>query len=84
MKTITQATPVTQVALPTYRFVVELASEELTYDDELNEIPTEHQIIEVTVLEPTRKAIVDLLTEKGYLYKWGLVSYWVPQKCEEF
>lgn len=84
MDILTQVADATQVTQVAYRFLVELALCELTYDDELNEVPTDYQIVDVVVNEPTEQAIFNLLKERGYLQKWGVVSYWQEQEGDEF
>ena len=68
----------------TYRYWVELASHESTIDDEFNEVPRWFETFDVVVSQPTLFAIEKLLTERGYLKGWSIVSFWVPDFNEPF
>ena len=87
--TMAQVTPVTQVTISTteatggvksYRYLAELASNELDFEG----VPERFLTVDAMVLEPSETAILELLGEKGLLKDWGLVSFWIPEDCDEF
>jgi len=58
----------------TYRYFVELASNELGYEG----VPERFRIVDVVVMEPTQEAIESLIAAAGWLDGWRIVSNWVP------
>lgn len=69
-----------QVVGNSYRYMVELASNELDFEG----VPESYTTVDVMVAEPNKAAILELLAEKGLLKNWGMVSYWIPEDCAEF
>lgn len=84
-----QVTQVTQVTInapeatggvTSYRYLAELASNELDEEG----VPERFLTVDAMVVEPTEQAILELLSEKGWLKHWGLVSYWQEENGDEF
>jgi len=81
MMTLLSASETKTVKLPTYRYLVQLASYQL---DHLG-VPEHVQLLDVVVLEPTLEAIISLVTATGWLDSFTMVSYWIPADgCLEF
>lgn len=64
----------------TYRYMVELASDELDYEG----VPERFITVDVVVTEPTPEAIALLLKSASWLEGYTIVSYWQPDGCTEF
>lgn len=64
----------------TYRYLVELASNQVDHDG----VPVCHRIVDVVVLENTLEAIKAVITAAGYLCGYTIVAYWIPSDCTEF
>ncbi len=57
-----------------YRFFVELWSRQVDEEG----YPVETDLADVLVVEPTLKAIINLLSAKGLLEMWQIVDHWQP------
>ena len=64
----------------TYRYLVELASNQLDYDG----VPESHQIVDVVVLENKLEAIKAVIAAANWLSDYTIVAHWLPSDCAEF
>ncbi len=62
----------------TYRYFVELASNELELDRNGIPVPKRYQIVDVVVLENTKAAIETAITVAGWLEGYSMVAHWLP------
>lgn len=74
----------TATATQAFRYLVELASNELELDRFGELVPSDYKTLDVVVEFPTIEAITALLQEGGYLNDWGIVGYSVPSDCDCF
>lgn len=72
--------PAVQKTERTYRYFVELASDELDYEG----VPESYQIVDVVVGQPTEEEIQALIAATGWLKGYTMVSHWTPEDCTEF
>jgi len=68
----------------TYRYLVEMASNELELDRDGIPVPKHLQIVDVVVTEPGVKAIKALIAATDWLSGYTTVSHWIPSDCSEF
>jgi len=64
----------------TYRYLVELVSNQLDYKG----VPESHKIVDVVVLENTLEAIKAVIAAANWLSDCIIVSYWLPSDSAEF
>jgi len=64
----------------TYRYFVELASDELDFEG----VPERFKIVDVVVTEPTEAAIKTLVAATHWLKGYTMVSHWIPDDCDCF
>lgn len=67
-----------------YRYLVELVSIEQELDSQEVPVPKNIETVDLCVAQPTKEAIALLLSVKGYLEKYQIASYWVPEDCDCF
>jgi hypothetical protein len=67
-----------------YRYKVDLVSIEQELDSQEVPVPKHIETVDLCVAEPTEEAIALLLSVKGYLKNYQIVSYWVPEDCDCF
>ncbi|MGL5922156.1 hypothetical protein [Chroococcidiopsis sp.] len=70
--------------IQTYRYFVQLITVAQTIDDDFYQVPVDHKVLDVVVVEQGAKAIEELLEEKGYLKGWKIVCFWQPEECDCF
>ena len=67
-----------------YRYMVQLASNELELECEGVPVPANYKMVDVVVSDPNPDAIATLLQAAGLLDGWGIVSHWSPEDCDCF
>lgn len=61
-----------------YRFFVELASNEVELDAYDQAVPVAFKTLDILVVEPTIEAIRKLVAAQNWLSDWSIVDYWQP------
>lgn len=78
MSTSYLTAPKAEKSQRTYRYMCQLASNELELDCDGIPVPKHFQIVDVVVTEPTEAAIITLIAAAGWLDGYTMVSHWVP------
>ncbi len=63
-----------------FRYLVRLYSLDLDFEGD----PCEEFTLDVVVVEPTAKAVIQLVTALGWLDDWRMGPIWQPEDCTEF
>ncbi len=63
-----------------FRYFVRLYSLDLDFEGD----PCEEFTLDVVVVEPTAKAVIQLVTALGWLDDWRMGPIWQPEDCDEF
>ncbi|WP_026735962.1 hypothetical protein [Fischerella sp. PCC 9605] len=70
--------PETLTAATVYRFLVELVSSKVELDERGKEVPVIKKIVDVRVIEPSYKAIREILKATGNLEGFQINHFWIP------